>query len=407
MTAVTEILRTMEYGPAPEANDQVVAWLERHEGRFLHFIGGKFVAPAEGSYFAVINPARGNRLAECAEGTAKDVDKAVAAALKAQKCWAALSGDARARYLYAIARIINKRERFFSVLESMDNGKPIRESRDIDIPLVIRHFYHHAGWAELIESEFPGHEPVGVCGQIIPWNFPLLMLAWKIAPALAAGNTVVLKPAEYHAAHRARLRRGLHGGGPARRRRQHRHRRRRDRCADRRAQGHRQDRLHRLDRGRPHHPEGDGRHGQEALARARRQVALHRLRRRRPRQRGRRRRRRHLVQPGPGLLRRLAPDRAGGGGGEDAREAPRQDGDASRRRSARQVDRHRRDRRRRAARPHPQARGSRGAPRARPATSRKARCRTRGSSIRRRSSPASGPRRSWRRRRFLGRCSSP
>jgi aldehyde dehydrogenase (NAD+) len=197
MIAVAEILRTMEYGPAPEANNEAVAWLEKHEGRFLHFIGGKFVAPVEGSYFPVVNPARGNRLAECAEGTAKDVDKAVAAARRAQKSWGALSGDARARYLYAIARIINKRERFFSVLESMDNGKPIRESRDIDIPLVIRHFYHHAGWAELIESEFPGHEPVGVCGQIIPWNFPLLMLAWKIAPALAAGNTVVLKPAEY------------------------------------------------------------------------------------------------------------------------------------------------------------------------------------------------------------------
>ena len=131
------------------------------------------------------------------EGTAKDVDKAVAAARKAFKSWSALSGDARARHLYAIARILNKRERFFSVLETMDNGKPIRESRDIDIPLVIRHFYHHAGWAELIDSEFPGYEPVGVCGQIIPWNFPLLMLAWKIAPALAAGNTVVLKPAEF------------------------------------------------------------------------------------------------------------------------------------------------------------------------------------------------------------------
>jgi aldehyde dehydrogenase (NAD+) len=197
MTAVTEILRSMEYGPAPEANNEVVAWLEKHEGRFLHFIGGKFVAPSEGTYFPVLNPARGSRLAECAEGSAKDVDKAVAAARKAQKPWAALSGDARARYLYAIARILNKRERFFAVLESMDNGKPIRESRDIDIPLVIRHFYHHAGWAELIESEFPGHQPVGVCGQIIPWNFPLLMLAWKIAPALAAGNTVVLKPAEF------------------------------------------------------------------------------------------------------------------------------------------------------------------------------------------------------------------
>src|SRR6185503_2409998 len=196
MTAVTEILRTMDYGVAPEANDQVLAWLEKNSGRFTHLIGGKFVAPAEGGYFPVVTPARGNRLAECAEGTAKDVDKAVAAARKAFKGWSKLSGDQRARHLYAIARILNKRERFFAVLETMDNGKPIRESRDIDIPLVIRHFYHHAGWAELIDSEFPVHQPVGVCGQIIPWNFPLLMLAWKVAPALAAGNTVVLKPAE-------------------------------------------------------------------------------------------------------------------------------------------------------------------------------------------------------------------
>ena len=116
---------------------------------------------------------------------------------RALKSWSALPGDARARYLYAIARHIQKRERFLSVLESMDNGKPIRETRDIDVPLVARHFYHHAGWAELLASEFPGYGPVGVCGQIIPWNFPLLMLAWKIAPALAAGNTVVLKPAEF------------------------------------------------------------------------------------------------------------------------------------------------------------------------------------------------------------------
>src|SRR5882724_9772663 len=197
MTAVTEILRTMDYGPAPEANAEVLAWLEKHSGRFTHFIGGKFVAPAEGGYFPVVNPARGNRLAECAEGTAKDIDKAVAAARKAFKSWSKLSGDQRARYLYAIARILNKRERFFAVLETMDNGKPIRESRDIDIPLVIRHFYHHAGWAQLLEQEFPDYVACGVVGQIIPWNFPLLMLAWKIAPALATGNTVVLKPAEF------------------------------------------------------------------------------------------------------------------------------------------------------------------------------------------------------------------
>ena len=197
MTAVSEILRTMEYGVAPEANDHVLGWLERHEGRFAHFINGRFVPPADGGYFGVVNPARGNRLADCAQGGKADVDAAVAAARKAFKSWSALPGHARARHLYSIARILQKRERFFAVLETMDNGKPIRESRDIDIPLVVRHFYHHAGWAELIDSEFPGFAPVGVCGQIIPWNFPLLMLAWKIAPALAAGNTIVLKPAEY------------------------------------------------------------------------------------------------------------------------------------------------------------------------------------------------------------------
>jgi aldehyde dehydrogenase (NAD+) len=197
MNAVTDILRSMDYGVAPEANDHVLAWLEKHGRRFDHFVGGEFVAPGDGAYFGVVDPARGSSLAQCAQGSAADVDAAVRAARKAQPGWAALTGDARARYLYATARLLQKRERFFAVLETMDNGKPIRESRDIDVPLAVRHFYHHAGWAELAESEFPGHEPVGVCGEIIPWNFPLLMLAWKVAPALAAGNTVVLKPAEY------------------------------------------------------------------------------------------------------------------------------------------------------------------------------------------------------------------
>jgi aldehyde dehydrogenase (NAD+) len=147
--------------------------------------------------FDVFDPARGERIARVTQGTAADVDAAVAAAREALPTWSALSGDQRARHLYALARHVQKRERFLSVLETIDNGKPIRETRDIDIPLVARHFYHHAGWASLIETEFPGRGPVGVCGQIIPWNFPLLMLAWKIAPALAAGNTVVLKPAEF------------------------------------------------------------------------------------------------------------------------------------------------------------------------------------------------------------------
>jgi len=197
MPRVQEILATMDYGPSPEANGEVKAWLARHANRFSHFIAGRFVAPRDGAYFDVINPATEQLLAACAQGSKPDVDAAVASARKAFKSWSVLSVAARGRYLYAIARLLQKRARFFAVLETMNNGKPIRESRDIDIPLAIRHFYHHAGWAELIDDEFPDTAPIGVCGQIIPWNFPLLMLAWKIAPALATGNTVVLKPAEY------------------------------------------------------------------------------------------------------------------------------------------------------------------------------------------------------------------
>src|SRR5271165_12276 len=195
MALVKDILRTMDYGPAPEGSEHVVAWLDGHKGGFGHFIGGKFTKP--GALFDVINPATGVRIAGVTQGVREDVDAAVVAARKAQPRWVGLSGHERAKHLYALARRVQKRERFLSVLETIDNGKPIRESRDIDVPLVARHFYHHAGWASLIESEFPGTRPVGVCGQIIPWNFPLLMLAWKIAPALAAGNAVVLKPAEY------------------------------------------------------------------------------------------------------------------------------------------------------------------------------------------------------------------
>jgi aldehyde dehydrogenase (NAD+) len=194
MKTVTDILASMDYGPAPEASDIVTKWLKAR-GRFGHFIGGKFTEPGE--TFAVRNPANAEVLAEVTQGTGADVTAAVKAARAALPRWSRLSGHERAKWLYAIARNVQKRERFLSVLEVMDNGKPIREARDIDVPLVARHFYHHAGWAEMLEDEFPGARPVGVCGQIIPWNFPLLMLAWKIAPALAAGNTVVLKPAEY------------------------------------------------------------------------------------------------------------------------------------------------------------------------------------------------------------------
>jgi aldehyde dehydrogenase (NAD+) len=195
MGVIKDILRTMDYGPSPEGSEHVRTWLKEHEGGFGHFINGAFLKPGE--LFDVFNPATGERIARATQGSSADIDAAVAAARKAQGKWAALSGFERSKHLYALARHVQKRERFFSVLETIDNGKPIRESRDIDIPLVARHFYHHAGWASLIESEFPGTKPVGVCGQIIPWNFPLLMLAWKIAPALAAGATVVLKPAEF------------------------------------------------------------------------------------------------------------------------------------------------------------------------------------------------------------------
>ncbi len=194
---VKEIFDTMDYGPAPESSETANAWLERRKRTFDLFVGGKFVKPRSGGRFDTVNPANAEVIASVAQAGEKDVDAAVKAARKAQGEWAKLPGHARARYLYAIARQVQKHSRLFSVLETLDNGKPLRETRDIDIPLVARHFYHHAGWAQLMDAELPGYEPVGVCGQIIPWNFPLLMLSWKVAPALAMGNTVVLKPAEF------------------------------------------------------------------------------------------------------------------------------------------------------------------------------------------------------------------
>ena len=195
--SIAEKFLSMEYGPAPEDPKEAGAWLERHKRRFSHFIDGAWQAPAAGEYFETLDPSNGEKLASVAQGTAADIDAAVKAASAASPKWRELSPHARARYLYALARLVQRHSRLLAVLETMDNGKPIRESRDIDIPLVARHFYYHAGWAQLFEQEFPGHEPCGVVGQIIPWNFPLLMLAWKIAPALATGNTVVLKPAEF------------------------------------------------------------------------------------------------------------------------------------------------------------------------------------------------------------------
>ncbi|HXT38085.1 MAG TPA: aldehyde dehydrogenase family protein [Chloroflexota bacterium] len=195
--SVAEILETMAYGPAPEAAAPAQAWLAQHDGRFDMFIDNRWVPPRDGVYFDSVNPGNGKQLASIAQAGPTDVDAAVQAAAAAQPAWAALPGHARARYLYALARQVQKQSRLLAVLETLDNGKPIRETRDLDIPLVARHFAYHAGWAQLMSRELPGYEAVGVVGQIIPWNFPLLMLAWKIAPALAMGNTVVLKPAEF------------------------------------------------------------------------------------------------------------------------------------------------------------------------------------------------------------------
>lgn len=195
--SVAEILDHLDYGPAPESDAEARAWLAQRADGCKLFIDGGWRVPEADLWFESNDPATGDRLARLAQAGEADVEAAVRAARKAFNPWSRRPGYQRAKYLYAIARLIQRHGRLFAVLESLDNGKPIRETRDIDIPLVARHFYHHAGWAELFATEFPDHRPVGVCGQIIPWNFPLLMLAWKIAPAIALGNTVVLKPAEY------------------------------------------------------------------------------------------------------------------------------------------------------------------------------------------------------------------
>ena len=194
--SVARYFDTMDYGPAPESDTDARQWLARHAEGFGHFIDGHFTAATAGAHFETFEPATGQRLARIAQGRAQDVDAAVAAARTAQPGWLALGGHGRARHLYALARMVQRHARLLAVVEALDNGKPIRETRDLDVPLVARHFYHHAGWAQLQEREFADQVPLGVVGQIIPWNFPLLMLAWKIAPALALGNAVVLKPAE-------------------------------------------------------------------------------------------------------------------------------------------------------------------------------------------------------------------
>jgi aldehyde dehydrogenase (NAD+) len=192
VVAADSLAGVWEYDPAPETVKVAIG------SRYGHFIGGRFVEPAQGKHFKTINPATEEPLAEVAEGSADDVDKAVAAARGALPTWAAMPGIERAKLLFRVARRLQERAREFAVLETMDGGKPIKESRDVDVPLAAQHFFYHAGWADKLAYAFPGRtpRPVGVCGQVIPWNFPLLMAAWKLAPALACGNTCVLKPAE-------------------------------------------------------------------------------------------------------------------------------------------------------------------------------------------------------------------
>jgi aldehyde dehydrogenase (NAD+) len=197
MSTLLDVFKTMDYGPAPESASAVNAWLEEHGRKFGLFINNQWVMPKDAKFFPSIDPSNGEQLAETTQAGKPEVDQAVGAARAAFESWSTIPGVVRARYMYAIARNVQKHHRLLAVLESMDNGKPIRESRDIDVPLLARHFYYYAGWAQLMETELREYQSVGVVGQIIPWNFPLLMLAWKIAPAIAMGNTVVLKPASY------------------------------------------------------------------------------------------------------------------------------------------------------------------------------------------------------------------
>jgi aldehyde dehydrogenase (NAD+) len=186
----------MDYGPAPEADGEARAWIAKHGAAFGHFIDGQFVQPAKPRSIAMPQPPA-SIWPRIAQGRRQMWTRRSRPRARRKRNGPALPGHARARHLYALARAIQRNARLIAVIEALDNGKPIRETRDIDVPLAARHFYHHAGWAQLQDKEFPDYDPVGVVGQIIPWNFPVLMLAWKIAPALALGNTVVLKPAEF------------------------------------------------------------------------------------------------------------------------------------------------------------------------------------------------------------------
>ena len=193
---ILESFEKLDYSEALESSSEAQKWLEVNGRRFGQFINGKFVNQKDAKLIASLDPSNGDLLANIEVASSIQLDNAVKAARKAQPGWQSLGGHGRAKVLYALARLLQKNSRLIAVLETLDNGKPIRESRDIDIPLAIRHFYHHAGWAQLQEKEFKSYQSIGVIAQIVPWNFPLLMLSWKIAPALAMGNTIVFKAAE-------------------------------------------------------------------------------------------------------------------------------------------------------------------------------------------------------------------
>ena len=304
MTSIPDIFGTMAYGPAPEAVAPAHAWLDQHGRRFGLFIGGTWTAPG-GETFETLNPATGKPLARLTQAGAADVDRAVRAARAAQPgvvgASAATAGPdtstpspGRSRSTAACSPCSSR-----STTASRSGSRATSMCRWWrGISIITR--AGRSSW----RGSCPGREPVGVIGQIIPWNFPLLMLAWKIAPALAMGNTVVLKPAEFTSLTALRFAELCDEVGLPARGRQHHHRRRAHGRGDRGPPRHRQDRVHRLDRGRADHPHRDGREREEAVARAGRQVAIHRVPRRRPRQRGRGRGGRDLVQSGPGLLRR-------------------------------------------------------------------------------------------------------
>ena len=303
-SAETRTSIVWDYSPAPESTDHV-----RLRDRYGLFVDGDFRDPVDGRYVPTINPATEEPLAEVAFGRPGGRARGGRErARRAQPKWAALQPLERGKYLFRIARLIQERARELAVVETMDGGKPLRESRDVDIPLAAAHFFHYAGWADKLRYGVASREvaPLGVVGQIVPWNFPLLMAAWKLAPALACGNVAILKPAETtpltalllaEIAQEAELPPGVVSILAGRRR---------DRRGARARAAHRQGRLHRLDRRRPRHPGRAGRHGHAADARARRQVGQHRVRGRRARPGRRGDRQRHLLQPGPRVLRRLA-----------------------------------------------------------------------------------------------------